>query len=303
MAAVHLAAHSIGSIAREILTPGTAVEIAAVFERSVYLQLGGSFVCAGVSEIGNGPINLLIDCPAAADFASLGFHRDAKGSVGLDRITFDQGTTIAFATAATWTPPPVPSWSRASITQGLAALRTLAKTGIVDDGLACLVLAPGSPARNSPTAQAAAATLGELAHALPHAMQAEDAAVLARPGVLLLGLGPGLTPSGDDLLGGIMLALSALGHVTLRDNLWAALAPELDDLTNAISAMHLALAADGHGSALMHTALAAILTGDPKTGPADIAAASRIGHTSGWDCLAGIALTLQAWLAAGAQHI
>ena len=108
--------------------------------------------------------------------------------------------------------------------------------------------------------------------------------------MLLLGLGPGLTPSGDDLLGGLMIALTALDQTGVRDQLWDALRPELEMLTNEISAMHLAVAADGLGSAACHEALNAMLAGTPP----DLDAIDAIGHTSGWDMLAGMAVALAA---------
>lgn len=298
MVAIPRRASSVGAIARDILTPGATFEVAAVFEHSAYLQLAGGFVCIGVSAIGDGPINILLDTPAPLPFASLGFHRAAEGHVALDHFTISNGPEIDIATATIWSPPATPRWTPASIAAGLTLLKAEAELLVVQDGLSCLVFGGAGDEHQTPTARAAADTLAELHAALPAALRAERAETLARPAVLLLGLGPGLTPSGDDLLGGMMLALSALGHVPLRNSLWDVLAPELGDLTHEISAMHLALAADGLGSAVIHQALAAIIGIDQADRPNDIAAAGRIGHTSGWDTLAGIALVLEAWLAA-----
>src|SRR5690606_34858462 len=61
----------------------------------------------------------------------------------------------------------------------------------------------------------------------------------------LLGLGPGLTPSGDDFLAGALAALYGVGardHVQL---LWSKLEPCLSSATNEISAAHLRCAASG----------------------------------------------------------
>jgi Protein of unknown function (DUF2877) len=122
-----------------------------------------------------------------------------------------------------------------------------------------------------------------------HAMS-DDVGMAA---TLLLGLGPGLTPSGDDVLGGVMLALTAIDQTGLRDQLWDALRPELEMLTNEISAMHLAVAADGLGGEVCHAALNALLTGVLP----DLEAIHAIGHTSGWDTLAGMVITLRAAVA------
>ena len=108
----------------------------------------------------------------------------------------------------------------------------------------------------------------------------------------------GLLACGDDLLGGVFLTLSALGGEPLRDALWEALAPELDLLTAGISGAHLAAAAGGLGAASVHEALAAIMSGDQAMLPGHLNIMRGIGHSSGFDTLAGIVLTLEAALAA-----
>jgi hypothetical protein len=106
----------------------------------------------------------------------------------------------------------------------------------------------------------------------------------------LLGLGPGLTPSGDDLIGGALVALHALGYPELADRLAVALLPAARERTNAISLAHLAAAADGEGSAALHEALGALSApGTPGLGER-LRAVDAIGHSSGWDALAGATL-------------
>ena len=76
----------------------------------------------------------------------------------------------------------------------------------------------------------------------------------------LLGLGLGLTPSGDDYLGGLLVALSPVGRSGVQDHLWQAFASGSRlTATTAISRAHLAAAAEGLGSAALHHALGAIL--------------------------------------------
>ena len=53
----------------------------------------------------------------------------------------------------------------------------------------------------------------------------------------LIGLGPGLTPSGDDYLGGV-LSLRWLGRGSQADSLWRWLEPRLAGHTSEISAAH-----------------------------------------------------------------
>ena len=97
----------------------------------------------------------------------------------------------------------------------------------------------------------------------------------------LVGLGPGLTPSGDDYLGGMLIALRLLERGAQADALWRWLEPRLASRTSAISAAHLAAAAAGEGHEALHEALA----GDPGR-------LGSVGHCSGWDALAGAGAVL-----------
>lgn len=111
----------------------------------------------------------------------------------------------------------------------------------------------------------------------------------------LLGLGGGLTPSGDDFLTGV---LAGLQYLDPDHPLQTALADELrfrlldPATTNIISAAFLQCAAAGHFS----SAILAFFERTGDTGDALDTAAGRflaIGHSSGVDSLSGIAFVLQ----------
>lgn len=99
----------------------------------------------------------------------------------------------------------------------------------------------------------------------------------------LIGLGPGLTPSGDDYLGGMMVALRLSGRRMQADGLWRWLQPRLGR-TSAISAAHLAAAAAGEAHEVLHQ----VLNGD-----ADPSKLDTVGHCSGWDAFAGAVAVLK----------
>ena len=104
----------------------------------------------------------------------------------------------------------------------------------------------------------------------------------------LLGLGPGLTPAGDDALGGAALALRACGRTADADALREFLSARMATATSAISAAHLRAALDGTGAQALHSILADIVQGRaPNLAPLD-----AIGHSSGYDALAGIVAVL-----------
>ena len=100
----------------------------------------------------------------------------------------------------------------------------------------------------------------------------------------LIGLGPGLTPSGDDYFGGMLVALRGVGRDAQAAALWRWLEPRLAAGTSAISAAHLAAAAAGEAHEIIHEVL---------SNPSQAQKLDRIGHCSGWDALAGAAAVLR----------
>ena len=117
----------------------------------------------------------------------------------------------------------------------------------------------------------------------------------------LLGLGPGLTPSGDDALTGLALVVARPG--SLATTVLPALRNVLQrhaDRTTALSRTTLLAALDGRGRQRLLDLLAALVSRD-EPGPLLLRARAErvmeIGHTSGTDIvsgvLAGIELELQ----------
>jgi hypothetical protein len=115
----------------------------------------------------------------------------------------------------------------------------------------------------------------------------------------LMGLGPGLTPSGDDMLAGVLVALRHLGAacgagraVWLADWLAATVAFDARTRTTPISATLLCCAADGHACAEAVSVLRGIAGLQPLE-PA-VQRLLRLGHTSGADLAWGIRTGLSA---------
>jgi hypothetical protein len=106
----------------------------------------------------------------------------------------------------------------------------------------------------------------------------------------LVGLGPGLTPSGDDFLIGALAALDAIHQTKTHAALGEAVAAAAPARTSPLSASFLRAAAAGHVGENLHALVAAVVCGHLD---AAAAAAGRIGHTSGWDMLVGVVLALR----------
>lgn len=110
----------------------------------------------------------------------------------------------------------------------------------------------------------------------------------------LIGLGQGLTPSGDDFVGGLLFAQWYLYKAYPETMTWNQRA--VDDLieyartrTNVISHAILRDHASGKGAEPLHNLVTALLQGKaPDELAAHIRALLAIGSTSGWDMLAGV---------------
>lgn len=114
--------------------------------------------------------------------------------------------------------------------------------------------------------------------------------------VSLIGLGSGLTPSGDDVLGGVLIGLHLQGDIYRARQFTSNLQDFLEH-TNVISRAHLYAASQGMGAAPLHDFSHAIMTNQDSTVLNAIAKRiDTIGHSSGWDATLGIFLGLCASL-------
>ena len=238
-----------GRFAREALQSGGG-EVCATFRRSFYLCCPGErYVCIGDASLGAGPLNALI---RDLRIPPLGEH-----------------VSVSLEAAKPWIPPPHdPGFPK------MDELKEAVKGAIPREGLGCLILG----AHNALSG---------------HAQPALDALerwlvgnALGNEAVALIGLGPGLTPSGDDYFGGMLVALRLSGRGMQAEGLWRWLQPRLRERTSAISAAHLAAAAAGEAHEALHEVL---------NGSLDVQKLNGVGHTSGWDSLAGALAVLKAY--------
>ena len=184
--------------------------------------------------------------------------------------------------------PPATDITRGALPAVIARGRVLAEALTAQapsDGFGAL-LAGAAPA--FPLAGAVGA-----ARALAQACIADDPSEAARAADMLIGLGPGLTPAGDDYVGGAFFARALLGAAGTRNaSDWTVAAAHVRaraaERTHPISAALLSDLLAGEGHAPLHD-LGAALIGDAPLATA-VAAARRLtalGHSSGWDILAG----------------
>ena len=290
----------IGAAAQRALARGAAGRVIATFERSFYVATeAGTLACFGAAALGPGPLNVLIEAGRAH---AMVITRMVEGaSVAVTETTVAVGPVhFSLAGATAWEPVRV-----ANAAATLARERTrlaLAAATLPHTGLAPLAKAAfldraalGSARSTDPLLEAAfkpfAALAGWLGDALALVLGQPLAPV---PAVVatLIGLGPGLTPSGDDLIGGTLVVLREVGRPDIADALAAFALPLAERSTGAVSLAHLRAAAAGEAAAALHDFLAALARGSDEALAAALTNVGGVGHSSGLDALAGIACVL-----------
>lgn len=304
------------SLLERVPPHGLQGTVIATFHRSCYvLGESGNVMCIGDQSLKDGPLTIRVAFPDHCDMEALGIKTGTSLRWHNEDIWLDEEILLRTSGARKWVPTTVAmSGTSAEILRGLRMLKECLGADAPDAGLASLVhhaedLAHGRAILLRSDERVAHFALPAVLDLMKGAWSVDDRKIDAAV-QRLVGLGPGLTPSGDDLLGGMMVGLittinaesKSVQERTIqrdvsadRQNLIASIAGAISrhaaDGTTTISAALLSHAAAGVGTDTVHRLLKVLLETDGSSSPVGAAlAVTRIGHTSGWDCLAGILL-------------
>ena len=291
--AIELIVARIGGYAAERVHRACEGCVRAVFEHSAYVELGGQWLCIGGERIGCGPLNALVASgqPIRRVLATLVQDRPVRGT--WPRFRTDRAQ-LDFMRAARWHPalPALPI-DPARLARGVARMQRGARGRIPREGLAFVVAnVDGAGVLVDPGTAAASALQAWLIEGQRRVFVDEKSSLTLLRSFApldalrrLIGLGPGLTPSGDDFLGGALVALHAFGKRHVARALGAWLLPLCERATHPVSIAHLEAAAHGEGGEALHACLLALA--DDRDPDDALDAIAAVGHTSGWDALAG----------------
>jgi hypothetical protein len=262
-----------GVLAQAFCRDSRTATVEAVFERSFYLRAGSDFVCVGEPDVGNGPLTLI----GYLRLPDLALQARQPASLSDRHIAIGNSLRLTLDQADAWRPPAWPVCpSPARLIDTCEALARRTAIDAPEHALARHWARLAGPR---------IATFERwLSDVIARAAPSGDA---ARG---LLGLGPGLTPSGDDCLVGALALLDCIGERDAHAALGRAIIEALPGATSALSACLLRAAAAGHIGEALHRAVSSVIAGDVD---AAIAAVETIGHSSGWDMMAGVTTTLR----------
>jgi hypothetical protein len=291
-----ISALSIGSRARCRFVRGG---VHSVYRQACNIELDdGTLVTLLAPETGNAPHGIRCALPEPADFQAWLYPGLAVAADGVLLRIPQAAVAVDFSGATRWRcgvrtcaiDPYLGSTLRA-----LCSVRWLVRELAPRSGFEPLLLdtaAPGSPLE--------CAMQRRLRHALPALAEASsslDCVATAQALGQLAGLGPGLTPSGDDFIVGYLAALHSRCSCEplLRSFLDELTAPltELAAAANPISRQFLLDALEGDFSESLERLVLAVRADDEPRLRESVARLVRTGHSSGTDSLLGVLFGLR----------
>ena len=256
----------------------------SVFARAINVERnGGGLVTIASRDAGDAPATLVVD---AGGFATVSIEVGAVVRADARALVVANRFGVALAHAKPWT-PIVPRWpaDASRLRDNLAAARR--HVGVADAPCSAL-------------ARTTRETLDARAQALCAALRRGDADALRTHGCALLGLGHGLTPSGDDFLVGLFAVLAIAASPCERlAGVAIDIVADAGRRTNAISVAALAAAAHGRVRESIGALVRTLIDGDRERALAALRVVLAIGSTSGADIATGVFAGFEVQLAVG----
>ncbi len=288
---MQLKSSSVGDLASRQLLQHSSCVVEAVLSRCVYLSFDdGQLICLGERSIGQSPINILIDdnallrlkqlrvgqalrivehCLQLPDGRMLNTHCHNFYHGDIGTLKFSSNALMSCYESLLNLDCPSESVYRHYVLQR----HTVGIQGLVHERIQHVMLD----------------IYPWLLRSCYTSQNLPAPASLKR----LLGVGRGLTPAGDDVLAGMMLALRVCGYCSLADQLYASLSLTADQ-TNRVSVTMLELAAQGRACEANVKTLAMISGEMPYNHVELIQQLNSMGASSGWDSFAGMVLVFSA---------
>jgi len=247
--------------------------------------------------VGNGPFSALTEHGLFTSWVA------AESTIELAPSFFKiDETQVSFANARIWEPRP--NWelmqkSSEHLLEASAHIETLLRKHAPLESFAHIVLPlDQSGVAESKTFEKAGPAIDRL---LP-AIVDEKSDIMRASAVILGGLGPGLTPAGDDFLVGLIHALWASRSNAAALAMSLVMAEAAIPRTNSLSAAWLQAAAQGEAGEPWHELIAAISVNDPNAIERAVMRILPTGHSSGADALGGFIVLLRLLQAKGAKQ-
>ena len=281
-----------GRRARDVLRAGHGSVVAA-FESSLYIESAAGIACLVPPTAYRGPLNVVVPelGSGTPELKGAAWRTDGM-TLAVERLG-----SFPVSPARVWTPASLRPASPRALQEGLASVRAaLSRRTPRGETLSHVLASRLDRSSSSPSGVSAVPGAMEthFARAVPalsrwlEEMLSGRGASGSMPITNLLGAGGGLTPSGDDCIVGVLVALHALGKRGVAASVASVVARQAPHRTTRLSAAHLDAACAGEAVEPLHRVIEAIATGTSPEPSLD--ALEGYGHGSGFDALAGVLL-------------
>jgi hypothetical protein len=287
--------HHIGKTALGLLTPGACGRVLAGFSGVSYLVTEQAELFWLASE--NAPMHQR-GMRIAGPFPKLAAGE--RFSIGGKNIKIAPDFQVDFGDASTWTASTIPAETALEIEKIPARVKSLFLNSFdlsQAGGFGRLIpkilsLAAGQlddEAEIDPVL--ALAWLG--IHEIAKACLLRDMPGLLQEANALVGLGEGLTPSGDDFLGGLLFCVNTIqrlypGIINLDSSEQALFIESAKQRTHLISFTLLKDLSNGQAVEPLHELIHSVLSDRPPESIRPVSCLTQIGHSTGWDLLTGV---------------
>ncbi|KXA93683.1 hypothetical protein AKJ38_01825 [candidate division MSBL1 archaeon SCGC-AAA259I14] len=292
---------SIGSPISDVLKEEARGRVHSVFDRTFNLLIDDRLVGIARKDVYPGPSNVIVDVPPTEDMPALGVEKDMKTHVNDNLLSVGRILEFSLNDAKFWRPKTrVENHVDLEILgKNLELAKRLLSAKAGEEGLEQLSLYIDEIRHgNEPYGELNKVTgkAGPRLTDLVRSIKSSDLIGIGRNAEKLIGLGPGLTPSGDDLLTGLMIALrwmagSVNGNFEIVRKINETIIDAADS-TTLISEQQLIHASRGETNALIQELIEAIFIGSSTDVEVGVERVSKIGETSGADIMVGLFLGL-----------
>ena len=285
------------------VAPAGAGRVRSVYRQACNIELdSGALLSLLSAALGNLPHGIRFALPEPQDLREWLRPGQAVVHESSHLRIAQAGVTIELSRASRWSCELSACDMYATpVAQAMLAALAVLREHSARGGFAPLVLNDADP--GSPLARAMRRRLWGSLPLLDRAMASLDAPLAAKALEQLAGLGPGLTPSGDDFIVGYLVALHS------RCRLEPVLPPFLDGLisplarvaaaSNPISRQFILNALEGECAEGLAAVVAAVAAHDQQRARATAERLACLGHSSGCDSLLGLLYGLQPSLVLG----
>lgn len=281
----------------------------SVFRRVANLRLDSTYLLSlSAPEVALAPNGIAVDLPGGSTMAGAGLQPGQAGTLSALGLQIPEaGLHVAFHGATRWEPRPrVGGADAGDVASAACAVRaTLVAEGAPDSLLPLLWLRERADRTRPADPVSAAAAPAAL---LCAAAARHDPWGVRAASKRLAGLGPGLTPSGDDLLAGFLaswvLTCEATGvQAGPRDRVASEILQGAAPRASELGGVWLAHAVRGAVAEPMGRFFTALFAGDLGSLPSAVRSVLALGATSGTDWLVGAVLGIEAALHPDCQSL